>query len=105
MLHDRVEIVSLSDIMEMNLGRRHRRTLQRIFEAPRRSDVEWRQVMALLEALGAGVSKGRGSRVRVVLNGVRAVFHRPHPRKEMDKGSLGSMERFLTTAGIEPQED
>lgn len=89
----------------MSLSRRHRRTLERIFEAPRRSDVEWRQMMALLEALGAGVSKGRGSRVRVVLNGVRAVFHRPHPRKEMDKGSLGSMERFLTTAGIDPQED
>jgi len=61
--------------------------------------------MALLGALGAEVSEGRGSRVRIVLNGVRAVFHRPHPRKEMDKGSLGSMERFLTSAGIEPEEE
>jgi len=89
----------------MTLSRRHRETLGRIFEEPRRSDVEWRQVMALLGALGAEVSEGRGSRVRIVLNGVRAVFHRPHPRKEMDKGSLGSMERFLTSAGIEPEEE
>ena len=89
----------------MSLSRRHRRTLGKIFEQPRRADVEWRPVLALLGALGAEVSEGRGSRVRMVLNGVRAVFHKPHPRKEMDKGSLGSMERFLTAAGIEPGED
>jgi hypothetical protein len=89
----------------MSLSRRHRRTLEKIFEEPRRADVEWRQVLALLGALGAEVSEGRGSRVRIVLNGVRAVFHKPHPRKEMDKGSLGSMERFLIAAGIEPGED
>lgn len=89
----------------MNLNRRHRKTLRLIFEDPRRADVEWRQVMALLDALGARISQGRGSRVRVILNGVRAVFHRPHPRKEMDKGSLGSMERFLTSPGIEPEEE
>jgi len=89
----------------MTLIRRYRRTLGKIFEQPRRADIEWRQVMALLGALGAEVSDGRGSRVRIVLNGVRAVFHKPHPRKEMDKGSLGSMERFLTAAGIEPGED
>ena len=89
----------------MKLSRRHRRTLGKIFEERRRADVEWRQVLALLGALGAEVSEGRGSRVRIVLNGVRAVFHKPHPGKEMDKGSLGSMERFLIAAGIEPGED
>lgn len=89
----------------MNLSRRHQKTLRRIFQQPRRADVEWKQVMALLEALGARVSEGRGSRVRIVLHGVRAVFHRPHPRQEMDKGSLRSMERFLITAGIDAEED
>jgi hypothetical protein len=33
---------------------------------------------------------------------VRAVFHRPHPRKETDKGALKSVRRFLTEAEIEP---
>ena len=28
-------------------------------------------------ALGAEISEGNGSRVRIALNGVRAVFHRP----------------------------
>lgn len=56
-----------------------------------------------LNALGAELSEGRGSRVRVYLNGVRAVFHRPHPRKETDKGALKAVRRFLIIAGIEPE--
>jgi len=48
--------------------------------------------------------EGRGSRVRIHFNGVRAVFHRPHPRKETDKGALRSMRRFLMNAGITPED-
>ena len=53
----------------------------------------------MLVAVGAEISEGRGSRVRVCLNGVRAVFHRPHPQKETDKGSVKSVRRFLEAAG------
>jgi len=59
-------------------------------------------VEALFIALGGEVTEGRGSRMRVALNGVRAVFHRPHPRKETDKGALKSVRRFLAEAGIKP---
>ena len=55
----------------------------------------------LLLALGAELSEGSGSRVRVALNGVRAVFHRPHPQRETDKGAVKSVRRFLQEAGIE----
>ena len=37
----------------MALGRRHRRTLDRIFEEPTRSDVKWRDVEALFRAVGS----------------------------------------------------
>jgi hypothetical protein len=40
--------------------------------------------------------------VRVSLNGIDAVFHRPHPAKETDKGAVKSVRRFLREAGIEP---
>ena len=56
----------------------------------------------MLKALGAEVTEGKGSRVRLSLCGVRAVFHRPHPRKEMDKGSVRSMKEFLSRAGVAP---
>ena len=55
----------------------------------------------MLAALGADISEGSGSRVRISLNGVDAVFHRPHPRKETDKGSMKSMRRFLKQASVE----
>lgn len=84
------------------MNRRQRRTLAAIFENPVRADVAWAEIESMLRALGAEVSEGRGSRVRIVLNGVRAVFHRPHPQPDTDKGALRSMRRFLTEAGITP---
>ena len=71
-----------------------------IFENPIRSDVEWKDIENLLIALDAILSEGKGSRVRIYLNGIRAVFHRPHPKKETNKGALKSMRRFLIEAGV-----
>jgi HicA toxin of bacterial toxin-antitoxin, len=82
------------------MNSRHRKTLEAIYERPERSDIAWREIEALFIALGAKVSDGRGSRVRVALSGVRAVFHRPHPQKETDKGAVKSVRRFLEEAGI-----
>jgi hypothetical protein len=84
------------------IGKKHHRTLKAIFAEPVRANVKWADIEALLEACGAEISEGRGSRVRIALGGVRAVFHRPHPRKETDKGALRSMRRFLSEAGITP---
>lgn len=81
---------------------KHRRTLEAIFEKPERSNIPWQDIEALFIALGAEVSEGRGSRVRVALNGVRAVFHRPHPQKETEKGAVKSVCRFLQEAGVTP---
>ena len=86
----------------MALSNRHRRTLTAIFADPVRSNVKWSDVEALLKACGAEISEGKGSRVRIALKGVRAVFHRPHPQKETDKGALRSVRRFLSEAGVKP---
>ena len=88
----------------MSLGSRHRKTLRAVFEDPVRSNVAWADVEKLFGALGAEVSEGRGSRVRVYLGGVRAVFHRPHPQRETDKGALRSVRRFLVEAGFKLEE-
>jgi hypothetical protein len=56
----------------------------------------------MLKAAGAEITEGEGSRVRIALHGVRAVFHPPHPQKETDKGAIRSMRRFLTEAGVTP---
>ena len=84
------------------MDRKHRKTLEAIFEKPERANIAWRDVEALLIALGAEISEGSGSRVRVALKDVRAVFHRPHPRKETNKGAVKSVRRFLEAAGVKP---
>jgi len=58
------------------LKKRHLKTLESVFKTPVQSNVKWSDIEKLLEALGAELSEGSGSRVRIVLNGVRAVFHK-----------------------------
>lgn len=86
----------------MELSRKHQAILEAIFAAPVRSSIVWTDIEALFRACGAEISEGSGSRVRVALNDVRAVFHRPHPQKETDKGAVKSVRRFLVEAGITP---
>jgi hypothetical protein len=81
---------------------KHTKVLISIFEMPVNASIIWKDIESLLIGLGAELSEGRGSRVRVALNGVRAVFHRPHTKKEADKGAVVSVRRFLKEAGVEP---
>jgi len=82
------------------MSKKHERTLQSIFATPVQSSVKWKDVESLFINLGAQIEEGRGSRVLVLLNGEEAVFHRPHPKKEIDKGALVSVRRFLENAGV-----
>lgn len=79
---------------------KHQKTLNQIFEDPMRPDILWSDIESLLVALEGELSEGRGSRVRIYLNGVKAVFHRPHPGKETDCATIRSVRRFLMEAGV-----
>lgn len=85
------------------MNSKRRKTLRAIFTAPIPADILWTDIIKLFEALGATVSQGRGSRVRVLLNNQRAVFHEPHPERETDKGAVKAVRDFLTNAGITPE--
>ena len=82
------------------MNKKQRQTLDKIFEKPERSDIPWENIESLFKALGADVSEGKGSRVRVALNDVRAVFHRPHPERVTSKGAVKSVRRFLQEAEV-----
>ena len=84
------------------MNAKHRRTLEAIFARPVLAGIRWGDIEALLLALGAERSEGRGSRVRFLLNGAEAVFHRPHPMPETNKGAVVSVRDFLTKAGHAP---
>ena len=88
----------------MVMRRKHRETLDAIFAIPVPANIAWSDIIGLFRALGAELSEGRGSRVRVSLNDIDAVFHRPHPQKETDRGAVVSVRRFLQEAGVSPTE-
>jgi hypothetical protein len=84
------------------MNSKQQKTFELIFKNPVPSNILWPDVESLFAALGAEISEGEGSRLRVKLKGVRAVFHRPHPQKTTDKGAVGSIRRFLENAGVVP---
>ena len=86
------------------MNAKQQKTLKNIFSNPIKSSVKWQEVENLFRACGAHIEEGSGSRVCIMLNDVVAVFHRPHPNKETDKGALKSVRRFLMNAGVKNDE-
>ena len=84
------------------MNKKHQKTLEAIFINPPPANINWIDIENLLRSLGAELSEGSGSRIRIKLNNIRAIFHRPHPQKETDKGAVKSMRRFLASAGVKP---
>lgn len=86
------------------MNKKQRKTLELIFKNPVPSDIPWKDIETLFEGFGGKISEGSGSRVRVVLNDIKAVFHRPHPKRVTDKGAVISVRKFLINAGINHDE-
>ena len=84
----------------MNMNKKHKKTYKEIYTDPVKSDIIWSDIEGVFSALGANISEGNGSRVRVELNGERAVFHRPHPENTTDKGAVKAVRRFLENAEV-----
>jgi len=84
------------------MNKKQRKILEAIFRNTVSPSIAWTDIEALLAAVGAVKSEGNGSRVRFKLNGVKAIFHRPHPAPNTDKGAVKSVRRFLEAAGVKP---
>ena len=84
----------------IDMNKKNQKTLDLIFKDPVQSNIKWKDIESLILSLNGEISEGSGSRVRIKLNGVRAVFHRPHPEPTTDKGAVKSMRRFLENAGV-----
>ncbi|MFN2323763.1 MAG: type II toxin-antitoxin system HicA family toxin [Trueperaceae bacterium] len=89
--------------MGSSVRSRHRRTLEKLFRRPPPSDVAWRDVVALIVAIGGEVRSGTGSVRAVSLRGRDLVVREPHPSSELPKGMVVRLCRFLTELGEEPR--
>ena len=84
------------------MQRKHQRTLELIFSRPVSGGIKWRDVEALLVALGGEVSEREGSRVGIKVFGDRRVFHRPHPSPDTDKAAVEGVRKWLENNGVKP---
>jgi len=78
----------------------HRATLERIFRHPAGGNIEWRQVLSLLEAVGTVTEEHNGN-VKVTLGDETEVL-RPPREKDVDKDLIVDLRRMLRHAGLEP---
>jgi len=86
--------------MDSHLSPHHRDTIDRIFSHPSSANVEWREVLALLQSLGAadGASNGK---FRITLGPEIRVFSAPQG-KDIDMPMIVDLRRMLRGAGYEP---
>ena len=82
------------------MNSKHLKTYTDIYKNPIKSDIPWTDIESLLLALGATITEGSGSRVRIELNDERFVFHRPHPYKYTVKGAVKAVRKFLENVGV-----
>ena len=84
------------------MNRKHQKTLALIFARPVSGGIKWRDIEALLLAMGAELTEREGCRVGVKLFADRRVFHRPHPSPDTDKGAVESLRKWLEINGVHP---
>ncbi len=84
------------------MNARHRRTLLAIFASPPPATIAWRDVEALLVALGADRQHRAGSRIAFELNGRTLHMHVPHPANEIGRKTIRDVKDFLDAAGVTP---
>ena len=91
----------ISFLISFAMNKRQRATLEAVFAKPVPQDIRWAEIESLVRALGGTVQQREGSRVALEVNGVRAVFHRPHPRPETDRNTVRDVRDFLDRSGID----
>lgn len=84
--------------MTASLSNRHRDTLARIFSHPSSGNIEWRQVVSLLDAVATSTEQ-RDGRFAVTLGGETEVLQPPHG-KDIDEQMIVDLRRMLRRAGF-----
>ena len=79
--------------MNGSLDSEKRKTLEQIVDHRSGANIEWRQVRALLEALGR-VTEEHNGKVKVTIGGVSEIFQPPR-EKDVDEELLSDLRRLL----------
>jgi hypothetical protein len=86
--------------MEAHLSSRHRDTVEKIFSQPPNRNIEWREVVSLLEAVGTTTHEHNG-KLKVSIGPETEVLPAPHG-KDVDVQIVVDLRRMLKQAGFAP---
>lgn len=84
------------------MSHKHENLIRTIFHDPISGNIHWREVESLLSHLGAKVEPLSGARIRVRLNRVEDILHRPHHSNVLDRSAVKHLREYLARAGITP---
>ena len=82
------------------MNHRHRKTLHALFAHPISANIDFKEVVHVLEELGAEIDNKSGNRVGVKLNGHSAAF--THAHHSLPKEEVVQIKKFLETCGVDP---
>ena len=85
-----------------HLSNHHRDTVEKIFGHPVSRNIEWRQVLSLLETIGTVATEHNG-KVKVTLGPETEVLPAPHG-KDVDVQTVVDLRRMLMQAGYGPDD-
>jgi hypothetical protein len=84
--------------MGSDLNNRHRDTLHRILNHPASGNIEWREVLSLLNAVGT-VDQQPNGKFKVTVGPETEVLNRPRG-KDIDVQMVVDLRRMLSSAGL-----
>jgi hypothetical protein len=89
----------MTTMASVNTVTSHQRILGMLFEHPMSHNIEWRQVVHLLESLGTAV-EGSHDSLHVTVNNEAIVLHRPK-HKDLSEEQIVQIRHFLVRAGVQ----
>lgn len=86
----------------MHFSSHHRDTVRKIFSHPTSGNIEWRDVLSLLEYLGT-TTEERNGKFKVTVGSDTEVLEAPRG-KDIDEQMIVDLRRMLRAAGLSPDD-
>lgn len=94
----------LAAVESRTMSHKQENFLRTLFHDPVSGNIHWREVESLLRHLDADIQQLSGARLRVTLNGVEGILHRPHHSNVLDRSGVKHVREFLARARVTPSQ-
>jgi hypothetical protein len=82
------------------MNHHHRKTLHALFAHPISANIDFKDMLHLLEGVGAKIDNKSGNRIGVTLNGHSVALQ--HAHHDLPKEEVAQVRKFLEACGISP---